>query len=53
MTQSEAISILLNHASSEEITQYMANTMKFGDNYFDNFNKDALIADFNARKLSA
>ena len=53
MTQSEAIAILLNHASSEEITQYMADTMKLGDNYFKNFNKEALLADFNARKLSA
>jgi len=53
MTQSEAISILLKYASSEEITKYMANTMKFGDNYFKNFNEEKLVADFNARKISA
>ena len=53
MTKSQAISILLRHASSDEVTKYMANTHKFGENYFKNFSEDSLVADFKARKYSA
>ena len=53
MIQSEAISILLKYASQEEITQYIADTMKSGENYFEDFTEESLITDFKARKLSA
>ncbi|MFW6006632.1 MAG: hypothetical protein ACOCQ5_01495 [Halanaerobiales bacterium] len=53
MTKSEAISILLKHASSDEVTKYIANTYRFGEEYFKRLNEEALISDFNARKYSA
>lgn len=53
MTYSEAISILINHGSEEEVTTYLANTMKSRKDYFKNFNKESLISDFAAQKYTA
>ena len=53
MTKQEAISILLRYASSEEVTKYIADTIRFGEDYFENFSEESLVADFNARKYSA
>ena len=53
MTKSEAITILLKHASSDEVTTYIANTIKVKEDYFKNFNEELLLSDFNASKYSA
>lgn len=54
MTKSEAISILLKYAYTEkEVTKYIATTIKFGEGYFQNFNEERLLTDFNAKKYSA
>lgn len=46
MSNLEAISILLEHASEKTVLDYVAKKLKTDENYFANFNREKLIFDF-------
>ena len=46
MSHLEVISFLLEHASEENVLNYVADKIRTNENYFSRFNKDRLLTDF-------
>lgn len=46
MSHLEVISFLLEHASEDNVLDYVANKIRVSENYFVRFNKDKLLTDF-------
>ncbi len=46
MSHLEVISFLLEHASEQNVLDYVAQKIRTSENYFSRFNKEKLLTDF-------